>query len=172
MKTIKTIIDTIRELIRSADKVLTFFVFYFDHYAVGRYLQRWGIARVGKKSWISTNVRFDLFKNAEAKKLKRPIITIGNNCVITEYTQLITHDTSYNFFRKLHHLPEKRKWGEIIVEDNVFIGAGCIILPGVTIHEGALVGAGSMVTKDVEANSVYAGNPAKKICTTFELIKK
>lgn len=168
----KTLFDTVKELIRSADKVLTFFIFYFDHYAVAKYLQRWGIARVGKNTWISTNVRFDLFKNAEAKKLKRPIITIGNNCVITEYTQLITHDASYNHFRKLLNLPQKSKWGEIIIEDNVFIGAGCIVLPGVTIHKNVLVGAGAIVTKNLESGFVYAGNPAKKIKKINEYINE
>ena len=46
---------------------------------------------------------------------------------------------------------------------NAWIGAGSIILPGVTVGENAVVGAGSVVTKDVEANTVVAGNPARKI---------
>lgn len=46
---------------------------------------------------------------------------------------------------------------------NVWIGAGAIILPGVTIGENSIVGAGSIVTKDVPANTIVAGNPAKPI---------
>ena len=49
------------------------------------------------------------------------------------------------------------------IEDGADIGAGCIILPGVTIGEGAVVGAGSVVTKDVPAYEVWAGVPAKMI---------
>ncbi len=51
----------------------------------------------------------------------------------------------------------------IIVEDNVWIGAGATILPGVTIGECSVIGASSLVIDDVESYSVYAGIPAKKI---------
>lgn len=49
----------------------------------------------------------------------------------------------------------------ITVKDNVWIGASSIILPGVTIGEGAIVAAGAVVTKDVPARTIVAGNPAK-----------
>jgi acetyltransferase-like isoleucine patch superfamily enzyme len=49
------------------------------------------------------------------------------------------------------------------IEDNVWIGMNCIILKGVTIGEGAIVAAGSVVTKDVPAFSIVAGNPAKVV---------
>ena len=49
------------------------------------------------------------------------------------------------------------------ISDGVFIGARVIILKGVTIGENAVIGAGSVVTKDVHANEVWAGNPAKCI---------
>ena len=53
--------------------------------------------------------------------------------------------------------------GDIIIGDNVWIGAGAIILPGVRINEHAVVAAGSVVTKDVEANIIVGGVPAKKM---------
>lgn len=49
----------------------------------------------------------------------------------------------------------------VIIEDDVWIGCNCVILKGVTIGEGAIVSAGSVVTKDVPANTMVAGNPAK-----------
>ncbi|MEU2429707.1 acyltransferase [Streptomyces sp. NPDC007861] len=52
---------------------------------------------------------------------------------------------------------------DIVVEDDVFIGARVTILPGVTIGRGAAVGACSVVTKDVPPEAVVAGNPARKI---------
>ena len=52
---------------------------------------------------------------------------------------------------------------DVRIKKNVWIGAGAIILPGVTIGENAIVGAGSVVTKDVAPNTVVAGNPARFI---------
>jgi acetyltransferase-like isoleucine patch superfamily enzyme len=53
--------------------------------------------------------------------------------------------------------------GDVIIGDRVWIGYRAIILPGVSIGEGAVVGAGSVVTKNVEAYTIVAGNPARKI---------
>ncbi len=50
-----------------------------------------------------------------------------------------------------------------VVKKGASIGAGSVILPGITIGENALVGAGSVVTKDVPANTVVAGNPARPV---------
>jgi len=52
---------------------------------------------------------------------------------------------------------------QVILEDNVWIGHGAIILAGVTVKSGAVVAAGSVVTKDVEENQIVGGNPAKLI---------
>ena len=52
---------------------------------------------------------------------------------------------------------------KVIIEDGVNIGIGSILLPGVKIGEGSIVGAGSVVTKNVEKYTVVAGVPAKKI---------
>lgn len=52
--------------------------------------------------------------------------------------------------------------GNLVIEDDVYIGAGCVIMP-VTIGEGAVVGAGSFVNKDLEPWGIYVGSPAKKI---------
>jgi len=69
--------------------------------------------------------------------------------------------------------PPCPKWqecvGGAVVEENVSIGANCTILPGVKIGANSLIGAGSVVVKDVPANSVAAGNPARKIKNIDEL---
>ena len=59
----------------------------------------------------------------------------------------------------MHH----RKCAPVVIENNVFIGAHCIILKGVSIGENSIIGAGSVVTKNVPANQIWAGNPAKFI---------
>ncbi len=51
--------------------------------------------------------------------------------------------------------------GDIIIEDDVWIGTGVIVLAGVTIGKGAVVAAGSIVTRNVPENAIVAGNPAK-----------
>ena len=56
-----------------------------------------------------------------------------------------------------------RKFAPVVIGDNVFVGAKCIILKGVTIGENSIIGAGSVVTKSIPANEIWAGNPAKFI---------
>jgi len=51
----------------------------------------------------------------------------------------------------------------IVIEDNVWLGGGAILLPGVTIGRNAVVGAGAVVPRNVPANTVVAGNPARVI---------
>lgn len=55
------------------------------------------------------------------------------------------------------------KASPIVVEHGVWIGAGAVILPGVVIKQGAIIASGAVVTKECEANCIYAGVPAKKI---------
>lgn len=61
----------------------------------------------------------------------------------------------------------KGKGLKIIIEDDVWIGYGSILLSGVKIERGAIIAAGSVITKNVEAYSIVAGNPAKKIGMRF-----
>lgn len=62
-------------------------------------------------------------------------------------------------------LINEQGWSEnknyINIGNDVWIGANCVILPGVTINDGAVVGAGSIVTKDVPKNAIVMGNPAR-----------
>lgn len=93
-------------------------------------------------------------------------ITIGDNVTIAPRVHILAHDAStYN------HLGYTRI-ANTIIGNNVFIGAGSLILPGVVIGDNAIIGAGSVVTKDVPAGMVYGGNPAKKICSLDEFIVK
>lgn len=75
-----------------------------------------------------------------------------------------------NCIRKEH--PDFEVFGKIVVEDWAYIGAWSHIMAGVTIGEGALVAAGSVVTKSVAPHTVVGGNPARYICTVQEFYER
>lgn len=54
-------------------------------------------------------------------------------------------------------------YGKLVIQDDVYIGANCTLMPNITIGEGAVIGAGSFVNKDIEPWGIYAGSPARKI---------
>ena len=91
---------------------------------------------------------------------RRGYIRIGKNVQLGNSVNLWTGSHDYNdpWFRSL---PGKR--GPIEIEDYVWIGPGVTVLHSVKIGKGAVVGAGSIITKDVEPYSVMAGIPAKKV---------
>ena len=97
------------------------------------------------------------------------LITIGNNVQVTMNVYFHTHGGAHVARQKY---PKFDVFGKIVIEDWSYIGANSSIMPGVTIGEGALVAAGSIVTKSVAPYTVVGGNPAKFICTTDEYIER
>lgn len=90
-------------------------------------------------------------------------LTIGNNVKIGACTLLIdtdSHPIDYNIRRTSN---EGTKASPITIEDDVWIGAHSIILKGVTIGARSIIGAGSVVTKDIPCDCIAAGNPCKVI---------
>jgi hypothetical protein len=100
------------------------------------------------------------------------LVTIGNHCTVSSAVSLITHDGGTWLFRDEPEYKDLKYYGKIEIRDNCFIGARAIILPGVTIGPNAVVGAGSIVTKDVAPNTIVAGNPARFICTMDQYKEK
>ncbi|HTI61592.1 acyltransferase [Mucilaginibacter sp.] len=93
-------------------------------------------------------------------------ISIGNNVRIGG--NVAVYDTDFHSLNKYHRRDGKldianTQSRKVIIEDDVFIGAHSTILKGVTIGEGAIIGAGSVVAKSVPKNEIWAGNPAKFI---------
>lgn len=93
------------------------------------------------------------------------LISIGNHVQITDQVSFHTHGGG-NCIRQEH--PDFDVFGKIVIEDWAYIGSWSHIMPGVTIGEGSLVAAGSVVTKSVPPHTVVGGNPACVICTTNE----
>lgn len=85
---------------------------------------------------------------------------IGRGALIY-YNVIITHDVEIGDFVELS--PGCKLLGRVRIKDRVQVGSGAIILPGLTIGENAIIGAGAVVTKNVETNAVVVGNPAKRI---------
>lgn len=93
-------------------------------------------------------------------------IEIGSDVIIAPRVHILAHDASTKIF--LNHT----RVANVKIGNRVFIGAGTIILPGVTIGDDIVIGAGSVVTKDVPSDSVAVGNPAKIICSLDKYIQK
>lgn len=91
----------------------------------------------------------------------RKLIQIGDETMIAPNVLISDHDG--------HSLDPEKRWKEkgssekIIIGKRCWIGANCIILKGVEIGDNTIIGAGSVVTDKCETNSIYAGNPARKI---------
>jgi acetyltransferase-like isoleucine patch superfamily enzyme len=107
--------------------------------------KRKGQLTMKKYSWIGVDCILDITKS----------ITLGEYVQIAPKAMIFTHDSSSSMKNPI----EK----EVMIKDNAYIGAGAIILAGVTVGENAIVGAGAVVTKDVEANAVVGGVPARVI---------
>lgn len=89
------------------------------------------------------------------------LITIGDRVTVTSGVRLLTHDGSTWLFRD--DKGRRYRYKPVKIGNDVFIGINSIIMPGVTIGSRVIVGAGSIVTKDVPDNTVVAGNPARVI---------
>ena len=105
------------------------------------------------------------------------LLTIGNHVCITDGVKILTHDFSWSVLKDF--APEGEAPGAILgcqapveIGDHVFIGMNAVITCGVKIGHHVIVGAGSVVTRDCEPNAVYAGNPARKICTLEEFYRR
>ncbi len=102
-----------------------------------------------KNSFIGTHVHFDTLYPEQ--------IHIGHHVHITAGVTILTHslDTTKNGINW--------KKTSVTIEDDCFIGTNTIICNNVTIGRNSIVGAGSIVTKDIPANEIWAGNPARFI---------
>jgi len=122
--------------------------------------------KIGKKSTIHKSTFLSLGKfsigsfsviNPNCVLDNRGGITIGDNVSIGHYSKIYTtgHDVDCSYFTGL------RK--PVVIKDHVVLFSSCIIQPGVTLGEGAVVFPGAVVTKDVPAYNLVGGNPAKVI---------
>lgn len=110
---------------------------------------------IGDRTFINTN--FTLIDGPNETQCQ---VRIGDDCLIGPNVQLlaVSHDIEPNA-----RLNKANYVDDIILGNNVWLGGGVVVLSGITIGDNTVVGAGSVVTKHLEGNSFYAGNPAVKI---------
>ena len=88
------------------------------------------------------------------------LVRIGADCSLGPYTNILDND--FHSIEDRRRIPESQP---VLIGDNVWIGARVIILPGITIGNDAVVGAGAVVTRDVPPRTIVAGNPARVLRT-------
>lgn len=98
------------------------------------------------------------------------MIKIGNDVYITAGVSFVTHDGGTLILRK--EIPDLEWSAPVVIGNDVYIGVQSVILPGVRVGNRCIVGARSVVTRDIPDNSVVAGAPARIICTTDEYQSK
>jgi len=128
------------------------------------------LARVGDDPWIeppffcdygsNTSLGHRFYANTGCVVLDSAPVTIGHRVLLGPAVQLLaaTHPLEPGLRAQGLEYAEP-----VAVGDDVWLGGGAIVLPGVTIGDRAVVGAGSVVTRDVPANAVVAGSPARVI---------
>lgn len=94
------------------------------------------------------------------------LISVGDDVTLASNVRLLAHDAS-TAKAGVH-----TKIGIVRIGNNVFIGADSIVLCNTRIGDNVIIGAGSVVTHDIPSNSVYAGNPARFVCTFSDFQKR
>jgi maltose O-acetyltransferase len=163
----KKIIRRLKAIILELDIAILRFVGYIPSHIIRRFLYTIAGMKLGKGGTIHMWASFYEPKNIEigddtiigerAVLDGRALLQIGNHVDIASEVMI------YNGQHDISDANFKAVFEPVIIEDYVFIGPRAIILPGVTLKKGSVVGAGAVVTKDVDEFTVVGGVPAKVI---------
>ncbi|HOW70495.1 MAG TPA: DapH/DapD/GlmU-related protein [Phycisphaerae bacterium] len=93
------------------------------------------------------------------------LIHIGRNCIFAPTAMVLAHDASYYLFTGEYRV------APVWIGDHVFVGYGAILMPGVRVGNNVVIGAGSVVTRNVDSDSVVAGVPARVVCPLNEYLE-
>ena len=113
-----------------------------------------GKISVGEDSWIGQ------YNNIRAGGGD---ICIGSKCLISQFCTLIASNHSMDASQPVIEQPSNESKTGVRLGDDVWLGASVCVMPGVTICDGAVVGAGSVVTKSIPPMEIWAGVPAVKV---------
>lgn len=104
-----------------------------------------------------------------------PLVSIGKNCKITDGVRIVYHTGDLDILERYFEsdeIPNVSMKGKIEIGNNVFVGEQSIILPDTQIGDNCIIGAGSIVSKDIPSESVAAGNPCDVILSLEEYRRK
>jgi len=136
-------------------RLVKILVRFLPGHALRVYLFRKCGYAVGENVWIGEDLLVVETINDSANRL-----FVGDRAVISQrVTLLLETGPNQSQLRKVY----PGRHAKVVIENDVWIGAGSIIMPGITIGKGAVVGAGAVVTKDVQPYTVVAGVPARPI---------
>jgi acetyltransferase-like isoleucine patch superfamily enzyme len=99
------------------------------------------------------------------------MLDIGNYVQISSGVSILTHGYEWSILKAIYG-DICGSCGKVAIGDNVYIGVNAVILKGITVGNNVIIGACSCVTKDCDSNSVYAGVPARRICSLDEFHEK
>ena len=119
-------------------------------------------------AYVGENVHFQ----PRLVPLYPELIKLHNNVLVSTGVRFITHDASFVVLDRIGKGDFSEEVGCIEVMDNVYIGYNATIMLDVKIGENVIVGAGALVSKDLEPNGVYVGIPARKICSFDDYVKR
>lgn len=120
---------------------------------------------------IGENCVFRYPKSIRIDVTRPSLITIGNNVDMNMNFQILTHDWGSFVFREVYH-DFVNSSGHVTIGSNIYFGTNVVVLKGVTIGDNCIIGACSLVTKDIPSNSVAAGVPCRVICSLDEYYEK
>lgn len=100
------------------------------------------------------------------------LIQIGKHTEISFGCSFVTHDGSTWVFRNLEKYKNVSRFGKIEIGNDCFVGCRSIIMPGVTVGDYCIIGAGSLVNKDIPSGQVWAGVPAHYLMDTHDFAEK
>jgi len=92
-------------------------------------------------------------------------IRIGSDCLISQFCSFVASNHAHARGIPIKDQGPAMDRRGVTLGNDVWLGAGCAVMPGVTIHDGAIIGANAVVTDDVPANEIWAGVPARRLGT-------
>jgi acetyltransferase-like isoleucine patch superfamily enzyme len=123
----------------------------FEHQVFVKSVSDRAKIRLGERTFVGCNSEFDISER----------LTVGNDVLIAPGCFITDHEHGHGAHDRI--ASQGTRSSPVIIEDDVWLGAKVVILPGVTIGRGAVVAAGAVVTKDVPPLEIVAGVPARPI---------
>jgi acetyltransferase-like isoleucine patch superfamily enzyme len=123
--------------------------------ALGDEHNGYGALSVGRGTWIGPYNNFRISRDSHVR--------IGEGCLVSQFCSIVSANHSISRFQRIAEAPAASDRVNVSIGDDVWIGAGAVILPGVTVASGAVIGAGSVVNRSIGGYEIWAGNPAAKV---------